>query len=126
MSRTSSQQRCRRRCWASPPGAPGEAALRWSDLVVLAIVYALTGLGVTVGFHRLLTHRSIKTAAPLRFVLAALGFAAIEGPLIEWVSNHRKHHQFSDQDGDPTARITTARGYRAPCGASITPTAAGS
>ncbi|MFZ2049696.1 MAG: fatty acid desaturase [Solirubrobacteraceae bacterium] len=93
---------------ALPPALLGFAAwrawggaLRWSDLVVLAIVYALTGLGVTVGFHRLFTHRSFKTAAPLRFVLAALGSAAIEGPLIEWVSNHRKHHQFSDQDGDP-------------------------
>ena len=76
-------------------------ALRWSDLVVLAIVYALTGLGVTVGFHRLFTHRSFKTGRTLRFLLAALGSAAIEGPLIEWVSNHRKHHHFSDEAGDP-------------------------
>jgi stearoyl-CoA desaturase (delta-9 desaturase) len=76
-------------------------ALRWSDVAVLAIVYSLTGLGVTVGFHRLFTHRSFKTARPLRFALAALGSAAIEGPLIEWVANHRKHHQFSDDAGDP-------------------------
>jgi stearoyl-CoA desaturase (Delta-9 desaturase) len=76
-------------------------ALRLSDLLVLAIVYALTGLGVTVGFHRLFTHRSFKTGRTLRFVLAALGSAAIEGPLIEWVSNHRKHHQFSDETDDP-------------------------
>ncbi len=75
--------------------------LRWSDLVVLAITYALTGLGVTVGFHRLFTHRSFKTGPRTRFVLAVLGSAAIEGPLIEWVSNHRKHHQFSDEAGDP-------------------------
>ena len=76
-------------------------ALRWSDLLVLAIVYLLTGLGVTVGFHRLFTHRSFKTGRTLRFMLAALGSAAIEGPLIEWVSNHRKHHQFSDEAHDP-------------------------
>ncbi|HMD56295.1 MAG TPA: acyl-CoA desaturase [Solirubrobacteraceae bacterium] len=76
-------------------------ALRWSDLVVLAILYSLTGLGVTVGFHRLFTHRSFKTVPALRFLFAVLGSAAIEGPLIEWVSNHRKHHHFSDQPGDP-------------------------
>jgi stearoyl-CoA desaturase (Delta-9 desaturase) len=76
-------------------------ALRWSDLVVLGTVYTLTGLGVTVGFHRLFTHRSFKTGRTLRFLLAVLGSAAIEGPLIEWVSNHRKHHRFSDEPGDP-------------------------
>jgi len=76
-------------------------ALRWPDLVVLALVYSLTGLGVTVGFHRLFTHRGFKTGPTLRFVIGALGSAAIEGPLIEWVSNHRKHHCFSDEPGDP-------------------------
>jgi stearoyl-CoA desaturase (Delta-9 desaturase) len=76
-------------------------ALRWPDLVALATVYTLTGAGVTVGFHRLFTHRSFKTTAWLRFLLAALGSAAVEGPLIEWVSNHRQHHRFSDDDGDP-------------------------
>ncbi len=75
--------------------------MRWSDLIVLGITYTLTGLGVTVGFHRLLTHRSFKTGPTLRFLLASLGSAAIEGPVIEWVSNHRKHHQFSDEPGDP-------------------------
>ena len=76
-------------------------ALRWSDLVVLAIAYALTGFGITVGFHRLFTHRSFKTSRALRFTLGALGSAAIEGPLIEWVSNHRQHHKHSDEPGDP-------------------------
>jgi stearoyl-CoA desaturase (delta-9 desaturase) len=75
--------------------------LHWPDLVVLAVTYLLTGLGVTVGFHRLLTHRSFQTSRPLRGLLAALGSAAIEGPVIEWVSNHRKHHRFSDRVGDP-------------------------
>ncbi|MDQ6811770.1 MAG: acyl-CoA desaturase [Actinomycetota bacterium] len=75
--------------------------LHWPDLVVLAITYLLTGVGVTVGFHRLLTHRSFKTSTAMRALLAALGSAAIEGPVIEWVANHRKHHRFSDQAGDP-------------------------
>jgi stearoyl-CoA desaturase (delta-9 desaturase) len=76
-------------------------ALDWQDLVVLFLVYSLCGLGVTVGFHRLFTHRSFKTGKMLRFLFGALGSAAIEGPLIEWVANHRKHHQFSDEAGDP-------------------------
>jgi len=76
-------------------------ALRWSDFVVFAIMYLATGLGVTVGFHRLLTHRSFKTKPWLRATFAALGSMAIEGPVISWVADHRKHHAFSDQDGDP-------------------------
>jgi stearoyl-CoA desaturase (delta-9 desaturase) len=76
-------------------------ALRWPDLVVLALTYLLTGFGVTVGFHRLFTHRSFKTSPAMRALLAALGSAAVEGPVIEWVANHRKHHRFSDQPGDP-------------------------
>jgi stearoyl-CoA desaturase (delta-9 desaturase) len=64
-------------------------------------MYVAVGLGVTVGFHRLLTHRSFRTHAWLRLALAALGSAAVEGPVIEWVANHRKHHRFSDEEGDP-------------------------
>jgi stearoyl-CoA desaturase (delta-9 desaturase) len=72
-----------------------------SDVLVFAIVYVLTGLGVTVGFHRLLTHRSFKAGPAVRGVLAILGSAAIEGPAISWVADHRKHHAFSDRLGDP-------------------------
>src|SRR2546421_5517730 len=75
--------------------------LHWQDLVVLALVYLVTGLGVTVGFHRLFTHRSFKTTRVLRAVFAVLGSMAVEGALIEWVATHRKHHVFSDQPGDP-------------------------
>jgi stearoyl-CoA desaturase (delta-9 desaturase) len=75
--------------------------LRWSDVAVFAIMYVLTGLGVTVGFHRHLTHRSFKTSRPLRGLLAILGSVAIEGPVISWVADHRKHHTYSDQEGDP-------------------------
>jgi stearoyl-CoA desaturase (delta-9 desaturase) len=75
--------------------------LRWSDLIVFAIMYVGTGLGVTVGFHRHFTHRSFKTKKPIRATLAVLGSMAIEGPIISWVADHRKHHTFSDQEGDP-------------------------
>jgi stearoyl-CoA desaturase (delta-9 desaturase) len=75
--------------------------LGWSDLIVFGIMYALTGLGVTVGFHRLFTHRSFETSPAMRGVFAVLGSAAIEGPVISWVSDHRKHHAFSDEEGDP-------------------------
>jgi stearoyl-CoA desaturase (Delta-9 desaturase) len=75
--------------------------LHWQDLLVLAVTYLLCGLGVTVGYHRLFTHRSFKTTRPLRALLAVLGSMAIEGPVIEWASTHRKHHRFSDRSGDP-------------------------
>ena len=75
--------------------------LGWSDLIVFAMMYVLTGLGVTVGFHRLFTHRSFKTGKAVRATLAAMGSMAIEGPVISWVADHRKHHVFSDQEGDP-------------------------
>jgi stearoyl-CoA desaturase (delta-9 desaturase) len=75
--------------------------LRWSDIAVFLILYTLTGLGVTVGFHRLLTHRSFSTGKAVRAVFGALGSAAIEGPVISWVADHRKHHAFSDREGDP-------------------------
>jgi stearoyl-CoA desaturase (delta-9 desaturase) len=78
-----------------------DGLLRPSDVVVFAIVYVLTGLGVTVGFHRLFTHRSFKARPVVRGILAALGSAAIEGPVISWVADHRKHHAFADQPGDP-------------------------
>jgi stearoyl-CoA desaturase (delta-9 desaturase) len=57
--------------------------LHWQDLVVLAISYLITGVGITVGFHRLFTHRSFKTGRPLRALFAVLGSAAVEGPVIE-------------------------------------------
>lgn len=76
-------------------------ALGWQDLVIFAVTYIPVGLGVTVGFHRLFTHRSFKTSAPMRFILGALGSAALEGPVISWVADHRKHHAFADREGDP-------------------------
>jgi stearoyl-CoA desaturase (delta-9 desaturase) len=78
-----------------------KGGLHWYGLVVFAILYTLTGLGVTVGFHRYFTHRSFATTRPIRALLGILGSAAIEGPMISWVADHRKHHAFSDDEGDP-------------------------
>jgi stearoyl-CoA desaturase (delta-9 desaturase) len=87
--------------------------LHWQDLVVLAITYALTGLGITVGFHRLFTHRSFKTTRGVRAVLAVLGSMAVEGSVIEWVATHRKHHSYSDQLGDPhSPHVGRSPGWR--------------
>jgi stearoyl-CoA desaturase (Delta-9 desaturase) len=76
-------------------------ALYWGDLVVFGVCYVLTGLGVTVGFHRHLTHRAFKAKRWVRGSLAIFGSAAIEGPVIAWVADHRKHHAFADVEGDP-------------------------
>ncbi|MBA3327461.1 MAG: fatty acid desaturase [Solirubrobacterales bacterium] len=75
--------------------------LHWHDFVVFSIFYVITGLGITVGFHRHLTHRAFVTSRPVRAALTALGTAAIEGPVIAWVADHRKHHAFADREGDP-------------------------
>jgi stearoyl-CoA desaturase (Delta-9 desaturase) len=83
------------------------AALFWNefvepvDLVMLAVGYALTCVGITVGFHRLLTHRAFQTYPSVRYTLAVLGTLAVEGSAIKWVADHRRHHAFADEDGDP-------------------------
>lgn len=83
------------------------AALLWNrflgprDLLIFGVMYLLTALGVTVGFHRLLTHRAFQTHAWLAYVLAILGSMSLQGPVIDWVADHRKHHTFTDEEGDP-------------------------
>jgi len=76
-------------------------AVRPIDIVLLVVFYTLTGLGVSVGFHRLFTHRSFETTQPMRVVWAVLGSLALQGPVIGWVNEHRKHHAHSDKEGDP-------------------------
>ena len=73
----------------------------WHDLAVLALMYVITGLGITVGYHRMLTHRSFQTYKPLEYMWAFLGSMAVQGPVIAWVADHRKHHAHTDVDGDP-------------------------
>lgn len=74
----------------------------WYGLwIALALSWMTGGLGVCLGYHRLLTHSSFETYRPIRGVLALLGTLAGEGPPIMWVSVHRQHHRFSDEEGDP-------------------------
>jgi stearoyl-CoA desaturase (delta-9 desaturase) len=71
------------------------------DIAIFAVMYLASALGVTVGFHRLLTHRAFQTRAWLRNALAIMGSLSVQGPVIDWVADHRKHHTFTDEDGDP-------------------------
>jgi stearoyl-CoA desaturase (delta-9 desaturase) len=73
----------------------------WGDLAILAALYLLSGIGITVGFHRLLTDRAFETYRAVRYAFAVLGSIAVQGPVIGWVADHRKHHAFTDEDGDP-------------------------
>ncbi|GAB3547965.1 stearoyl-CoA desaturase (delta-9 desaturase) [Actinopolyspora lacussalsi] len=71
------------------------------DISLAIVFYALSGLGVTVGFHRLFTHRSFKTNRAVQVLLAISGMGAVQGPVINWVADHRRHHAYSDREGDP-------------------------
>ncbi len=75
--------------------------LGWHDVVIALVFYAVAGHGITVGFHRYFTHGSFRARRWLRVTLALAGSLAIEGPVIRWVADHRKHHAFSDRQGDP-------------------------
>ena len=75
--------------------------LSWVDIGLVVFFYCLSGLGVTVGFHRYFTHSAFKTGRALRIVLAVAGSMAMQGPVINWVADHRRHHAFADRDGDP-------------------------
>jgi len=75
--------------------------LSWRDVVIALVFYVVSGLGITVGFHRFFTHGSFKANRPLTIALAVMGSIAIEGPVVRWVADHRRHHAFSDRQGDP-------------------------
>ncbi len=77
------------------------SAVSINDLVILAVMYVITGLGITVGFHRMLTHRSFVVPKPLEYGFAILGSMAVQGPVMAWVADHRKHHAHADEEGDP-------------------------
>lgn len=72
-----------------------------SDLVAFGVMYVITGLGVSTGYHRLLAHRSFKTHRPLRIFFAAAGAMAGQGPPLIWAAHHRRHHRVADKPGDP-------------------------
>jgi stearoyl-CoA desaturase (delta-9 desaturase) len=73
----------------------------WTDLAILGVMYFLTAFAITAGFHRLFTHRAFDSPRTVRYAFAALGSMAVQGPVISWVADHRKHHAFADDDGDP-------------------------
>jgi stearoyl-CoA desaturase (delta-9 desaturase) len=75
--------------------------LGWHDILIGAVFYWVSGLGITVGYHRYFTHSSFKAKTPLRVALAVAGSLAMEGPVVTWVADHRRHHKYSDKEGDP-------------------------
>jgi stearoyl-CoA desaturase (delta-9 desaturase) len=72
-----------------------------ADLTILVAMYLITAFGITIGYHRLLTHRAFETPRPMRYAFAIMGSMAVQGSVIAWVADHRKHHAFSDEEGDP-------------------------
>ena len=83
----------------------------WLHLGLMLGMYVITVLGVTVGYHRLFTHKAFETHAAVKFVLAMWGSLAIEGPLFKWVATHRRHHQTSDGEGDPHSPHLHGHGF---------------
>jgi stearoyl-CoA desaturase (delta-9 desaturase) len=78
-----------------------DRAVNLADLVVLAAMYLISAMGVTIGFHRLLTHRAFATHPWLERTFAVLGSLAVQGSVLDWVADHRKHHAHTDREGDP-------------------------
>jgi stearoyl-CoA desaturase (delta-9 desaturase) len=73
----------------------------WIDLAIMAGLYLIYGAGITVGYHRLLTHRAFKTYKPIEYGFAIVGSMGLQGGVLDWVADHRKHHAHTDQEGDP-------------------------
>ena len=76
-------------------------AFNWVHLGIMAGMYIVSGLGITVGYHRFFTHKSFSTSRPVAFLLGVFGSMAMQGSIIEWAAVHRSHHQHSDDEGDP-------------------------
>ncbi|MDB5290008.1 MAG: Stearoyl-CoA 9-desaturase [Phycisphaerales bacterium] len=81
--------------------SPAGGGIGWPEVFVMLAMYALAGFGVTIGFHRLLTHRAFETSRAMRWLLAIFGSSAAQGMAIRWCATHRRHHQLSDRNGDP-------------------------
>lgn len=91
--------------------------LSWVDVLLALAFYALTALGITIGYHRYFTHGSFKASRPVKIMLGLAGSMALQGSLDQWVADHRKHHRYSDEVGDPhspwrfgTSRRAVAKG----------------
>ena len=81
------------------------------ELGLLAGFYVFTAFGVTLGFHRMFTHRALESSRAFRAIIAVLGSMAVEGSVITWVADHRKHHAFTDQEGDPHSPHLSGPGF---------------
>ncbi|MBO3750781.1 fatty acid desaturase [Streptosporangiaceae bacterium NEAU-GS5] len=97
---------------AAIPLAWGWGLLGWADLAIMVVFYTVSGLGVTVGFHRYFTHGSFKAKRPLKIALAVAGSLSLEMSVLDWVAVHRKHHKFSDKEGDPHSPWRFGTGFR--------------
>jgi stearoyl-CoA desaturase (delta-9 desaturase) len=86
---------------AAIPLAWGLGFLGWHDIVLAVVFYEITGNGIAMGFHRYFTHGSFKAVRPFKIALGVAGSMAIEGPILNWVADHRRHHKYSDAEGDP-------------------------
>jgi len=75
--------------------------LGWHDVILAVAFYYISGLGISMGFHRYFTHSSFKARTGLRIALGIAGSMAVEGPILNWVADHRRHHKYSDREGDP-------------------------
>jgi stearoyl-CoA desaturase (delta-9 desaturase) len=81
------------------------------ELGIMAGLYVITALGITLGFHRMFTHRAFQASRPFKAIIAVLGSMAVEGSVITWVADHRKHHAFTDIEGDPHSPHLAGPGF---------------
>ncbi len=88
-----------------------DRAIGGLELGLLIGLYVITCLGVTLGYHRMFTHRAFESSRAFRAIIAVLGSMAVEGSVITWVADHRKHHAFTDQDGDPHSPHLSGPGF---------------
>ncbi|WP_320670909.1 acyl-CoA desaturase [Patulibacter defluvii] len=89
------------------------AAVTWFDLAVAVVLYLVAAFGITIGYHRLLTHGAVQAKPWVRYAFVIAGSAAIEGPALTWAADHRKHHAHTDQEGDPhSPHIGGGEGWR--------------
>jgi stearoyl-CoA desaturase (delta-9 desaturase) len=91
--------------------APGRWSIGWPEVSAMVLLYALIGFGVTIGYHRLLTHRAFETYRPVKWMLAILASSAGQGMCIRWVATHRRHHQQADREGDPHSPHLHGEGF---------------
>ena len=87
--------------WSPPCRSMWGWGLSWTDVVLFVVFYSIGGFGIGVGFHRYFTHGSFKAKRWLRVALSLAGSLAIEGSPTQWVADHRRHHEFTDMEGDP-------------------------